>query len=363
MATPPVGLDITPNSLIAVTLKKKGKAYGIAMRAETQLASGIVTDGEVYDADALGSAIRAFWDEQGIASRRVAIGVANQRCITRVVELPRIKSKKQLKEAISFEVADNLPIPIEEAVWDFHTVDRWKDDTGAERERHVVVMTYRETVERFRDALAVAGLKLVRIDLSAFALMRAGLAGVKLAMSAEEAVEDDSEAVAIIDIGPTNTNIVVSRGDVCEMNRVIAFGREHFTQTLIEQNGWSYADAARVSEEAGVIPFGGVEQPGDPYTDTRRIMKFVADRFAQELRNSLDHYSHSSEGNQRVARIVLSGDGALLRGLDLHVSQEIGLPVGMLDISPRLDPASFEELGAHYPRFATALGLAMEEAA
>lgn len=363
MAAPPVGLDITPTSLVAVNLRKKGKAYGIALRAETQLAPGIVADGEVHDADALGAAIRAFWEEQGITNRRVAVGVANQRCVTRVIEMPRIKAKKQLREAISFEVADNLPIPIEETVWDFHTVARWKDDTGIERERHVVVMAYRETVERFRDAIAVAGLKLVRIDLAAFALMRAGLAGVKLAMQAQETESSEAEAVALVDVGSTTTNIVVSRGDVCEMNRVIGFGRQHFTQTLIEQFGWSHADADRVSEEAGVLPLGGMEQPGDPYTDTRRVMQFVADQFAQELRTSLDYYTHSNEGAVHVNRMVMAGDGAMLRGLDMRVSQEIGMPVAMLDVSPRLDPASFEELGAHHPRFATALGLAMEEAA
>ena len=356
MASPPVGLDITPTALVAVTLKKKGKAYGIAMRAETPLAPGIVADGEVHDAD-------AFWEQQGIKDRRVAIGVANQRCITRVIEMPRIKSRKQLKEAISFEVADNLPIPLEEAVWDFHTVNRFKDSSGTERERHVVVMVYRESVERYRDAVTVAGLKLARIDLAAFALMRAGLAGVKLARQTEDVPEDDSEAVALIDIGPMNTNIVVSRGDVCELNRLVGFGRQHFTQTLVEQFGWGQADAERVAGEAGVMPLGGVEQPGDQYADARRVMQFVADQFAQELRTSLDYYSHSNDGAMRVGRVVMAGEGAMLRGLDLRVSQEIGMPVSMLDVSPRLDPASVEELGAQHPRFATALGLAMEDAA
>ena len=58
MPAPPVGLDITPSSLVAVTLKKKGKAYAIDTRSETQLAPGIVADGEVHDADRLPEASR-----------------------------------------------------------------------------------------------------------------------------------------------------------------------------------------------------------------------------------------------------------------------------------------------------------------
>jgi len=362
MASPPVGLDITTNALVAVSLRRKGKGYGIARRVESPLAPGIVIDGEVHDSDALGAAIKTFWAEHDIKDKTVSIGVANQRCITRMVEMTRIKNKKQLREALSFEVADNLPIPLEEAVWDWHTVDRWKDEaSGGEKERHVVVMVYRESVERFRDAIAIAGLKLARIDLSAFALMRAGLPAVKLALQAEEVTEEP--VVALIDIGATSTNVVISRGGICELNRLVAFGRQHFTQTLVEQFGWELSDAERVSTEAGIAPLGGMEAPGDPYADARRVMQFVADQFAQEIRTSFDYYSHSTDGTHRVGRMVVAGEGALLRGIEQRFAHELGLPVSVLDASPRLDAVSVEELGELHPRYGTALGLAMEEAA
>ncbi|MCW2961031.1 MAG: type pilus assembly protein PilM [Thermoleophilia bacterium] len=362
MASPPVGLDITPTALAAVSLKRKGKAYGIDVRAETPLASGIVVDGEVHDTDALGAAIKAFWLEHDIKDKNVSIGVANQRCITRIIEMTRIKNRKQLKEALSFEVADNLPIPLEEAIWDFHTVARWKDEaTGGEKERHVVVMVYRESVERFRDALAIAGLKLVRIDLSAFALMRAGLPSVKLALQAEGV--EEVPVVALLDVGPSSTNVVIVQNDVCELSRIVAFGRQHFTQTLMEQFAWELPDATRVAADAGITPLGGMETPGDPYADARRVMQFVADQFAQEIQTSFDYYNHSTGGANRVGRVVIAGEGALLRGIDLRFAQELGLPVSILDASPRLDAGSVEALGVDHPRFGTALGLAMEEAA
>lgn len=364
MASPPVGLDITPTALVAVQLRRKGKAYVVASRAEAPLPPGLLVDGEVHDADALGAAIKAFWATSGIKDKNVAVGVANQRTLTRVIEMTRIKNKKQLREALSFEVADNLPIPIEEAVWDWHTVDRWKDpDSGGEKERHVVVMVYREAVERYRDAITAAGLKLQRIDLAGFALMRAGLPAVKLALQAEDVDATEPPIIALLDVGPTNTNVVISRNDVCELNRVVAFGRQHFTQTLVEQFGWETADALRVSNEAGIAPLGGMEAPGDPYADARKIMQFVADQFAQEIRTSFDYYSHSNNGARKVGRVVIAGEGALLRGIEYRFAQELGLPVSILDASPRLDAASVEELGAQHARYGTALGLAMEEAA
>jgi len=203
---------------------------------------------------------------------------------------------------------------------------------------------------------------LARIDLAGFALMRSGLPAVKLALGADADGEQDS-VVALCDVGRTSTNLVVSRGGVCELNRIVAFGTHHFTQTLSEQFGWSEEDADRVVLEAGVMPAGGVEAPGDPYTDTRRVMQYVADQFAQELRTSFDYYHHSSENAHRVSRVVLAGEGAMLRGIETRFANELSVPVAVLDASPQLDAGSLELLGAEHPRYGTALGLAMEEAA
>jgi len=348
-------------------LKKKGKGDGLVKHAVGPLEHGLVVDGEVHGVEALAQAIKEFWDEHQIKDKNVSIGVANQRCITRIIDLPKIKKKAQLRDAISFEVGDNLPIPIEDAVWDFHTLDSYKDEqSGVDRQRHVVVMVYRESVERYRDAIEGAGLKLRRIDLAAFALMRAGLATITQELAAEAMETPDGEtggAVALCDIGPTSTNVVISRNGICELNRIVSFGHHVFTQTLSEQFGWSAEDADRVKMEAGITPLGGMESPGDPYTDTRRITQYVADQFAQELKTSFDYYSHSMNNASRVTRVVLAGEGALMRGIEMRFANELGVPVSILDASPRLDASAVTELGVNHANFGTALGLAMEEAA
>jgi Tfp pilus assembly PilM family ATPase len=106
--------------------------------------------------------------------------------------------------------------------------------------------------------------------------------------------------------------------------------------------------------DAGITPLGGMENPGDPYADARRIMQFVADQFAQEIRTSFDYYTHSSGGTHRVGYVVIAGEGAMLRGIEHRFAQELGVPVSILDASPRLDPASVEELGTEHARYGTA---------
>jgi type IV pilus assembly protein PilM len=223
-------------------------------------------------------------------------------------------------------------------------------------------MVYRESVERYRDAVEKAGLAVHNIDLAAFALMRAGLNGNR-AFSDLHGDGMGDDVVVLCDIGPTATNVVVSRNGVCELNRLVSFGTHIFSQTMVDQFGWEFDDADRVKTEAGILPLGGIESPGDPYSESRRIMQYVADQFAQEIRTSFDYYHHSTAGAARINRVVLSGEGALLRGIEERFATELGIPVSILDASSRLDTTSVQEIGANHAHLAVALGLGMDEAA
>lgn len=360
MPAPPVGLDITATALHAIVLKKRGKRYSLLRHASMPLQPGLVVDGEVVDVAGLSAAIQQFWAQQRFKDKRVAVGIASQRCIVRTVSLSRIKNAKELRNTIGFEVLDHLPVASENIVFDFHTIDSFKDDVGVERQRHVVVMSYRDSMERFRDAVAGAGLKLHRIDLAGFALMRSAMRATSMSTASPESPR---ETIALVDVGSSMSNVVIASGGVCELNRQLAFGSRNFSHMLSDQFGWSTEDAARVCDEAGVLPPGGIESPGDPYTDSRHVLQYVADQMAAELRTSFDYYLHNGERQHPVSRIVLSGEGALMRGLNQRLAAELGIPVDMIDLSPYLDTKSVEAMGTSHATYGTAFGLALEDAA
>lgn len=359
-----IGLDITPTALVAVSLRKKGKLRSVEHVALRSIEHGIVSDGEVHDVDRLAAAIADMWAVEQLKAKAVTLGIANQRTLTRIVELPKLK-KGQVRDAIGFEVDDILPIPLEESVWDYHTVGEFPHpDSGAAFQRHIVVMTYRESVERYREAIEKAGLKLANIDLAAFALMRAGLPGVKAALQVEPGADATQPLlVGMCHIGPTSTNVVISRDGICEMNRLVGFGVQTFSQGLVEQFGWGRQDADRVVYEAGILPLGGIESPGDPYTDSRMVMQHVADRFAQEIGASLDYYHHHSQHGERIGHVVLSGDGALLRGIEERFAATLELPVSIADTSTVVDAQSLQSIGANHAHLVVAIGLGLQEAA
>ena len=85
-----------------------------------------------------------------------------------------------------------LPIPLEEAVLDYQVVDQATDEKGQTTYRVLLVVAYRDLIQRYVRACRAAGLKLVGIDLEAFALLRA------LAPTADTP-RDDAAVVVVSD--------------------------------------------------------------------------------------------------------------------------------------------------------------------
>src|SRR5207245_3714732 len=111
---------------------------------------------------------------------------------------------------------ETLPIPLDEAVLDYRILGDSVSEEGVRTHRVLLVVAHRELVERYVAACRKAGLRLIGIDLEAFALLRA------LADPAHPPADD--AAVVCISIGHDRSTLAVSAGRVCEFTRVVAWG-------------------------------------------------------------------------------------------------------------------------------------------
>ena len=113
-----VGLEIEPGQLVAVKSHVNGRVV-VEQAVGTPIAPNLVRDGEVTDVDGLSSALADLFDGSGL-DRRVRIGIANQRIVMRQIELPPILDPKELESAVRFQAQDEIPMPIESVVLDYH---------------------------------------------------------------------------------------------------------------------------------------------------------------------------------------------------------------------------------------------------
>ena len=366
-----VGLDIQPGFVAAVQAHVNGKI--VADRAAAlPLAADTVRDGEVADEGALSDTLRELFADSGLG-KRVRVGVANQRTVLRTLELPPLTDQKELRAAVEFQAQEQVPMPLSNAVLDFHPLGIIDTPAGP-RQRVVLVAAQRDMIERLLAAVRNAGLSPEGVDLSAFALIR----------SLYRPEADGSGRVLYLNVDGL-TNLAIAEGTVCRFTRVVGGGLEGLASDLAARRGISVAEAhallaevdlnapapaapeaavaeqAYPDEEASEEEAPGEEAPEDDALDDgvdfearERSMSYeemaavehtqapsqppasdaeVVDvlengirEISGEVRNSLD-FHRSQDGGGEVSHVVLSGAAQDIPGFAAALEVSLGVEV------------------------------------
>jgi type IV pilus assembly protein PilM len=379
-----VGLDIQPGLIAAVKARVNGSI--LAERAAAlPLNSDTVREGEVVDQAALSDALRELFAENKLG-KRVRVGIANQRTVMRTLELPPVTDRKELAAAVLFQAQDQVPMPLNNAVLDFHPLGVVETPAGP-RQRVVLVAAQRDMVESLLAAVRGAGLTAEGVDLSAFALIR----------SLHQREEDQSSRVLYLNVDGL-TNLAIAEGTICRFTRVIGGGLEGMAGEIAERRGIPVAQARALlyaidltapadDEPAAVVPATepdaetvaepdvetvartiaepDVSEPAPPLSledhearehemgysetiaaaqsatqpesespsaapasdaDVRAVLENGIREISGEVRNSLDFHRSQDEGGQ-VSHVALSGVALELPGFAEALQASLGVEV------------------------------------
>jgi type IV pilus assembly protein PilM len=218
-----VGLDIQPGYVAAVQADVNGSivlrhASGAPLPADT------IREGEVLDEGLLSETLREVFRDERLG-KRVRIGVANQRTVLRVLELPPVTDRKELDAAVRFQAEDQIPMPLSNAVLDYQSLGEIDTPNGL-RQRVIVVAAQRDMVEKLLSAVRDAGLRPEGVDLSAFALIR----------SLYRSGAESQGRVLYLNVGGL-TNMAIAEGLVCRFTRVVGGGLEAMAADVAERRG------------------------------------------------------------------------------------------------------------------------------
>lgn len=224
-----VGLDIQPGLVAAVKARVNGSV--LAERAAARpLEADTVREGEVVDIDALTESLRELFSD-GALGKRVRVGIANQRTVMRTLDLPPVTDRKELAAAVRFQAQDQVPMPLSNAVIDFHPLGIVDTPAGS-RQRVVLVAAQRDMVEKLLSAVRAAGLTPEGVDLSAFALIR----------SLHDRADDAAGRVLYLNVDGL-TNLAIAEGTVCRFTRVVGGGVEAMAGELAARREIALSDA------------------------------------------------------------------------------------------------------------------------
>lgn len=347
-----VGVDIEAASVAATEVRVNG-SVSVSRFGVAPLAPGAVRDGEVVDPDALGEAIKALFAEHKFP-RDLRIGIANQKVAVRSIRLPRIEDRDELEAAVRFSAQDHIPMPLDRAILDWQVIPNPPGDEGQHMDV-VVVAARREMLSGLTGAVKHAGLRLVGIDHSSFALIRALAGTTAPPAAAGDPATDGLGGTLYCHLGDI-TNLAVARGPYCVFSRVLGFGIEGIAQSLAANSG------LRLEHARQWLVHVGLDAPVDEIEGDPQIVKFTREALApgvatlvDELRRSLEYYGTLEEA-VRVDEVVVAGPGITIPGLVGRLERELPVPLRAQVPEPLQGAA-----GTAAGRLTLSYGLGLEE--
>jgi type IV pilus assembly protein PilM len=337
-----IGLDIGGTAVRAAVLTPRvvdGRpSVSLHGLGRVGLPRGAVVNGVIREPGLVTHALKALWQQNRIDCRNVIVGVTSQQVVVRKVDLPNLPAAERA-QALPFQARDIIALPIERAILDFIAVG--PVDEGTNTVPGLLVAAPREPVSVTVRAVEQAGLRVARVDLAAFAALRAIAA-------------DDLPVEAVVDLGAHLTNIVIHSQGVPLMVRTVARGGDELTTALANRLGID-AEAAELAKRTVGL--------GEEDSETSRAIRDTIRPLLSELRSSLSAFEQANPDSM-IERVSLTGGGAAMPGLAEEVTRIGDIPVDVVD--------AMTHVGSHRAQHAddaartisaVAVGLAMGAAA
>jgi type IV pilus assembly protein PilM len=346
MAQRIVGLDIGTSAVRAVELAVVDGAKPILEAfGQVGLPHGAVVDGEVRDRSAVAQALRRLWQEGEFREKRVHLGIAGLRAITRELDMPTLPPD-ELDDAVRFRADEVVPFPMERTAISSKVIARYTDAEGTPTLRVLIAAAHLDLIDSVVGAVEEAGLEPVGIDLDTAALVRV-LSG---------STDEDDGPEAIVSVGAGLTLVVVQQGGVLQFVRTIDLGGDSTTRAISSALDLPEADAEVLKRKLGGA--------GDHDPRAKSAVAQAVSDLVSEIHNSVRFFS-AQPGRSPVTRLLVTGGGALTDGFLRELQRGSSVPVisasplSMTDTS-RL-PITPEQAAAIDPTLAVPVGLALPD--
>jgi type IV pilus assembly protein PilM len=198
-------------------------------------------------------------------------------------------------------------LPLSEVQADWFTIGQVKDDKGFTRNQILLISFPKEQIAHYKEIFKTVGLELSVIELESLSLVR-GLVGT------------DPTHTLIVDIGSRSTDIVFAQNGYLKFASQSDFAGASITQALATSLGISPIRAEQLKREKGI---GGDASQYELST----VMLPILDAILNEIRTAQFNYERQFPGVSKIERVILSGGGANLIGIERYIGKELGLPI------------------------------------
>jgi len=327
------GMDISDFSIKLAKLKRHKQEFDLACFGEQSLPKGLIESGLVKNEQGLAEIIRwAVKNVKGekMKTKQVVCCLPEEKSFLRIIQLPKM-TPQELAKVVPFEAENYIPIPLKDCYLDFEVIEPLVNHLD-----HFDVLLAaipQPVLDPYLRSLKLAGLRPCAFEPESLAITRALIKNMITV-----------NPIMIIDLGATRTNLIIFSGRAVRFVKSLNFSADQLTRDLAEKLKIPLEKAEKLKLEYGLIGKTKIllkETTGDSELDKQvvydreflQILIPTLEQFALEVRNFLDFYythashEHSSPTRYEVKKIILSGGGSIVKGLDEYLSQNLNISV------------------------------------
>lgn len=302
-----------------------------------------VQDGAIAKTEVVEAAMRDAWKALDTRTREVAMALPASSVITKKIMLPSTATEAEIETQVTAEANQVASFPLGDISLDYQILG--PSAKNPNENDALLVLARRERVEE-RVALAEAvGLKVVIMDVDAFATLTAY---EQMAFQLPE--NGKGQTIAVIDVGAHTTHVNVLHDNQTVYQREHALGGSALTNEISRRFDLP-SEEAEDAKRKGLLP--------DSYES--EVLQPFLDSVAQEIGRALQLF-FSATSFQRVDHILLAGGCAAIPGLDdvvhsrMQTSTLIANPFAKMAVSSHVKP---RQLASEAPALFVACGLAL----
>jgi type IV pilus assembly protein PilM len=343
-----LGVDIGTTSIKVAEVKNGGdrpvvvnygilESSGYLARENQALQTSSLKIFESEIIDLLKTVVR----EMGTSAKDVVASLPLFSVFISVLDFPRMEAS-EIARAIVYQAKQYVPLPLSEVALDWLKVAEFDDEKGFFHQKILLISVPQEQIKKYQSLFAAAGLNLRALEIESLSLAR--ILGA------------DPTPTMVVDIGSRSTNIVFLEKGSLAWATQSDYGGASLTQALASSLNINPLRAEELKKERGVLGTG-------PSYELSTIMLPFLDAILNEVKKAQFFYGEQFSSLRKPERIVLSGGGANLLGIEPYIERQFGIPTVKIAPFSRFDyPAAMEplmpELNAVMP---IALGLGIKE--
>lgn len=314
LAAPFAAICFSPEALVLMefSIGSHGPYFSRYLRKD--LAPGIVKGGTVADEVTLIGALGELKSESGL--ERVRLVLPDEKIYLFTTGVPML-SPKETRDNISFQIEENVPLTLEESVFDYTLIPE-TSVRGIRVPRRAAVVVMEKTVfDPFLRAASSAGFQVISAEAESQALAR-----------------------SVVPLGTMESKLLVHIGRGSTGMHIVAQGVVQYASSV--DIGEASLDAALKKSFPESTPEALAEMKrAHSFTGAPKEKEFVAALVGgiSALQDEISRrylYWHSREEVEAAAHppitsVTLSGAPAVLKGLAEHLSEGLRLPVVVAD--------------------------------